>query len=49
MLFYPDCFQAHKKVQSEIDQAKAQVVDLERSERQVRVDLEQCSKRVSLW
>lgn len=37
-----------KKAQNEADTAKAQYVDIERTERTVRVDLEQVSKKVEL-
>lgn len=36
-----------RKLQSSIDEAKAQAQDLERAERLVRVDLEQITKKVS--
>lgn len=37
-----------RKLQVKVDEAKAEAQDLERAERVVRVDLEQCSKKVKI-
>ena len=39
-------FQSYKKLQTEIEQSRFKCTDIERAERQVRVDLEQLSKKV---
>lgn len=41
-------FQSYKKLQTEIEQSRSKCTDIERAERQVRVDLEQLSKKVGV-
>ena len=43
------CLENEKKLKSEVDTLKSKNLDLERAERLVRVDLEQLSKRVSVF
>lgn len=38
-----------KKLETQIDQLKSELSDVQRTERVVRIDLEQATKRVGLW